>query len=125
MGALEKPGPEGFLPRAKQGLENECGDVQTSAPHGDGVTQWRIGVERGCFAMPDSPKIDRGQALQRPYLNTSQAAHILGIGWRKLQRLRVTGAGPRFRRHGRLIYYHVDDLEIWSRSTADSGSSDA
>lgn len=55
----------------------------------------------------------------RPYLNTAQAAHYLGIGWRKLQKLRVSGEGPRFRRHGRLIYYHADDLESWSRGTAD------
>ena len=54
----------------------------------------------------------------RPYLNTAQAAHYLGIGARKLQKLRVRGEGPRFRRHGRLIYYHPSDLEIWSRETA-------
>jgi len=59
-----------------------------------------------------------------PYLNTSQAAHFLGIGWRKLQRLRVEGKGPRFRRHGRLIYYHIDDLETWSRGTAVGGGGD-
>lgn len=57
----------------------------------------------------------------RPYLNTAQAAHYLGIGWRKLQKLRASGKGPRFRRHGRLIYYHPDDLEGWSRGTADTG----
>lgn len=73
--------------------------------------------------MPQSG-IYKSQRLERPYLNTSQAAHFLGIGWRKLQRLRVAGEGPRFRRHGRLIYYHVDDLEIWSRGTADAGGSD-
>ena len=56
----------------------------------------------------------------RPYLNTAQAAHYLGIGWRKLQKLRASGKGPRFRRHGRLIYYHPDDLESWSRGTADT-----
>lgn len=51
-----------------------------------------------------------------PYLNTQQAAHFLGIGWRKLMRLRVDGAGPMHRRHGRLILYHVGDLERWSQS---------
>ena len=58
----------------------------------------------------------------RPYLNTSQAAHHLGIGARKLQKLRAAGKGPLFRRHGRLIYYHPYDLENWSRSTADTGA---
>lgn len=56
---------------------------------------------------------------RRPYLNTAQAAHYLGVGWRKLMRLRVAGEGPRFRRHGRLIVYHPADLEAWSVSMSD------
>lgn len=63
----------------------------------------------------------RGAPSARPYLNTAQAAHYLGIGERKLQKLRVTGEGPRCRYHGRLIFYHPDDLEAWSRATADRG----
>lgn len=57
-------------------------------------------------------------AAVRPYLNTAQAAHYLGIGWRKLMRLRVAGKGPRFRKHGRLIFYHMDDLDAWSLSAS-------
>lgn len=63
----------------------------------------------------------RERSATRPYLNTAQAAHYLGIGARKLQKLRVSGNGPRCRRHGRLIYYHPDDLEAWSRATDDAG----
>lgn len=55
--------------------------------------------------------------MTRPFLNTGQAAHYLGIGWRKLMRLRVAGQGPCFRKHGRLIVYHVDDIDAWSRET--------
>jgi conjugative transfer signal peptidase TraF len=57
-------------------------------------------------------------AVQRPYLNTQQAAHFLGIGWRKLMRLRLEGAGPTHRMHGRLIVYRAEDLELWSRNRA-------
>jgi hypothetical protein len=57
----------------------------------------------------------------RPYLNTRQASHFLGLSARHLERMRGRGEGPRFRRHGRLVFYHVDDLEAWSRSTADGG----
>lgn len=64
-------------------------------------------------------------ASSRPYLNTAQAAHYLGIGWRKLMRLRVAGQGPRFRRHGRLIYYHSDDLDAWSQATIAAETRDA
>lgn len=53
----------------------------------------------------------------RPYLNTRQSAHFLSISVRKLEQMRSEGTGPRFRRHGRLIFYHVDDLESWSRAT--------
>lgn len=55
---------------------------------------------------------------RRPYLNTQQAAHYLGIGWRKLMRLRAAGEGPEYRLHGRLIVYHPRDLEAWSQATA-------
>lgn len=58
----------------------------------------------------------------RPYLNTRQAAHRLCMSARKLEAMRSAGEGPRFRRHGRLVFYHVDDLEAWSRSTASVGS---
>lgn len=53
----------------------------------------------------------------RPFLNTQAAAAYLGIGWRKLRKLRVAGEGPRFRRHGRLILYCVEELDVWSRAT--------
>lgn len=60
---------------------------------------------------------DRGAGAGRPYLNTRQAAHRLCLSVRKLEALRAEGKGPRFRRHGRLVFYHVDDLEAWSRTT--------
>lgn len=56
--------------------------------------------------------------VSRPYLNTRQSAHYLGLSLRRLERMRAAGEGPRYRRHGRLIFYHIDDLEHWSRSTA-------
>lgn len=67
---------------------------------------------------PGRSMAPRVQGLRRPYLNTQQAAHYLGIGWRKLMRLRVDGAGPVFRLHGRLIVYHRDDLDAWSQAHA-------
>lgn len=66
----------------------------------------------------EAPAAHGSQAGGRPYLNTQQAAHYLGIGWRKLMRLRVAGEGPVFRLHGRLIVYHPRDLDAWSQSTA-------
>lgn len=64
-------------------------------------------------------------AEARPFMNTHAAAAYLCIGWRKLRKLRVSGQGPSFRRHGRLIVYCAEDLDAWSRSTIVEGRADA
>jgi predicted DNA-binding transcriptional regulator AlpA len=55
---------------------------------------------------------------RRPFLNTPQAAHYLGLSARHLERMRARGTGPRFRRHGRFVFYHLHDLDRWSEATA-------
>lgn len=52
-----------------------------------------------------------------PFLNTRQAAHYVGLSMRHLERLRRRGGGPPFRKHCRLVYYHVDELIAWSRTS--------
>jgi hypothetical protein len=54
-----------------------------------------------------------------PFLNTAQAAFYLGLSARTLRRLRVRGEGPVPRRHARMVQYHIEDLERWSRGRAD------
>ncbi len=68
----------------------------------------------------DSDEIARARSAVRgtPFLNTEQAAAYLGLGARKLKQMRSTCSGPRYRLHGRLVRYHIDDLRIWSRSRA-------
>ena len=62
---------------------------------------------------------DRAQRAKKgsPFLNTEQAAFYLGLCPRRLQALRSSSEGPRFRRHSRYVRYHIDDLDIWSRAT--------
>jgi len=64
---------------------------------------------------------DRADAARHgsPYLNARQAAFYLKMSPRSLQRLRVRGEGPTVRRHARMVLYHIDDLEAWSRTRAD------
>jgi hypothetical protein len=50
-----------------------------------------------------------------PFLNTAQTAHYLGLSARHLERLRGRGEGPGYRRHGRYVLYHIDEIEAWSR----------
>jgi predicted DNA-binding transcriptional regulator AlpA len=46
-------------------------------------------------------------------LSQKQAARILGLSVRTLERHRVAGTGPRFARLGRLIRYRQSDLTDW------------
>jgi len=48
------------------------------------------------------------------YLDNRQAAHYLKLSPRTLERLRLTGKGPRFRKFGRRVIYAIEDLEVWA-----------
>jgi hypothetical protein len=54
-----------------------------------------------------------------PFLNTAQAAFYVGLSLKTLEIMRSEHRGPEFRRHGRYIRYHIDDLDTWSRGSAD------
>ena len=61
------------------------------------------------------------------YLNTAQAAKRVGLSKRTLERLRVTGGGPRYSRIANRIRYTPEDLDAWvlanrRKSTSDDGS---
>ena len=53
-----------------------------------------------------------------PFLSTEQAGFYLGLSARKLQEMRAAGTGPSFRRHGRYVRYHIDDLDSWSKCSS-------
>jgi predicted DNA-binding transcriptional regulator AlpA len=58
-----------------------------------------------------------------PLLNQNEAAEILGVSVRTLERHRITGTGPQFCRLGRLVRYRECDLDDWvSRSLRTSTS---
>jgi molybdenum cofactor biosynthesis enzyme MoaA len=61
-----------------------------------------------------------------PFLTTREAAHYVCLSFRTLEKMRLTGNGPRFRKHGRYVRYHINDLDAWSEgqrhcSTSDEG----
>lgn len=60
-----------------------------------------------------------------PYLDRKQAAAYLGLAIKTLEKWAVTGDGPRFRRHGRRVLYHREDLDRWSESRALRSTSEA
>jgi len=57
-------------------------------------------------------------------LNQKQAAHVLGLSVRTLERHRVAGTGPRWARLGRLVRYRQSDLTEWVDSNLRVSTSD-
>lgn len=49
-----------------------------------------------------------------PFLTTKEAANFLNLKPNTLEKMRVYGGGPVFRKHGRHVVYHIDDLIAWS-----------
>jgi predicted DNA-binding transcriptional regulator AlpA len=48
------------------------------------------------------------------YLDNEQAAQYLKLSPRTLDRQRLTGEGPQFRKFGRRVVYAIEDLEAWA-----------
>jgi DNA-binding transcriptional MerR regulator len=53
---------------------------------------------------------------QSSYLTQSESADFLRLSERTLERWRVEGMGPPFRRFGRRVVYAKADLERWADS---------
>lgn len=58
------------------------------------------------------------------YFNTSEASKYLRLSPRTLENMRLTGEGPVYRKHGRLVVYHPSDLVAWSESRKQESTSD-
>lgn len=58
-----------------------------------------------------------------PFLNTAQAAFYIGLSKRTLEKMRVIGGGPIYRKHGRYVRYHIDDLNAWSDARCKTSTS--
>lgn len=56
-----------------------------------------------------------GSFLDSPFRTPKEAAAFLRIRERTLLNMRYRKAGPRFRKHGGKVIYHVKDLRAWSR----------
>lgn len=58
------------------------------------------------------------------YLSTAEAGEYLRLSPRTLENMRLTGEGPVYRKHGRLVVYHPADLLAWSNSRKHESTSD-
>jgi hypothetical protein len=58
------------------------------------------------------------------YLTNSEAAEFLRLSPRTLEKQRVIGGGPRFRKFGRRVMYALIDLEAWADARSFEMTSD-
>jgi len=58
------------------------------------------------------------------YLTNDEAAAFLRLSPRTLEKQRVIGGGPRFRKFGRRVLYAIADLETWADARAFEMTSD-
>lgn len=59
-----------------------------------------------------------------PYLTNGEAAAWLKLSPRTLEKQRVIGGGPPFRKFGRRVVYALADLEAWSTERTCASTSD-
>lgn len=51
---------------------------------------------------------------REPFFTTREAGKFLKLKPNTLEKMRVYGGGPIYRKHGRYVRYHIDDLNAWS-----------
>src|SRR3546814_17732937 len=85
--------------------------TRSFAPFGRVTPQSDPGGRR---AMDDA----REARARSPFLNTKQAAAWLSLSARTLEKMRVRGRGPRYRKHGGVVRYPIADLDSWSAGRA-------
>lgn len=67
---------------------------------------------------------DEMQNNAEPFLTTKEAARFLRLKANTLEKMRVWGGGPIYRKHGRFVFYHIDDLNAWSNQRMKNSTSD-
>ena len=63
-------------------------------------------------------------AQPQRYLTNDEAADYLRLSPRTLEKQRVIGGGPRFRKFGRRVMYAISDLEAWADARSFEMTSD-
>ena len=66
----------------------------------------------------------KDESPPKPFLDTRAAAAYLDLKPNTLEKMRVYGGGPEYRKPGRYVRYHIDDLTAWSDLRKRSSTSD-
>jgi len=67
---------------------------------------------------------DRLASFAAQFFRTHEAAQLLGISPRTLEKYRCHGSGPTFRKLGGRVVYAIGDLEAWANQSACRSTSD-
>jgi predicted DNA-binding transcriptional regulator AlpA len=65
-----------------------------------------------------------GNHQQSQLITTAQAATIVRLSPNTLDKMRVTGRGPKYLKVGRRVFYRPEDLDAWLNSNAHSSTSE-
>lgn len=68
---------------------------------------------------------DPNAGLPPRYLRTAEAARFLGLSPRTLEKHRIYGTGPAYRKIGARVVYAVSDLNAWADRGTRTSTSDA
>lgn len=75
-------------------------------------------------ATPAATQQPAQSAQPARYLTNDEAAAFLRLSPRTLEKQRVIGGGPRFRKFGRRVMYAIIDLETWADARSFEMTSD-
>src|SRR3546814_1332333 len=68
--------------------------------------------------------VSTAAAQPQRYLTNDEAAEYLRLSPRTLEKQRVIGGGPKFRKFGRRVMYAVSDLDAWADQRSYEATSD-
>ncbi|EPO9974980.1 helix-turn-helix transcriptional regulator [Pseudomonas aeruginosa] len=74
--------------------------------------------------MRPAATVSTAAAQPQRYLTNDEAAEYLRLSPRTLEKQRVIGGGPRFRKFGRRVMYAVADLDAWAADRSFETTSD-
>lgn len=75
-------------------------------------------------AAPATQQQPPATAQPQRYLTNDEAAEYLRLSPRTLEKQRVIGNGPKFRKFGRRVMYAVADLDAWADQRSYETTSD-
>lgn len=120
---------------ARSNIDEDMGSAETSpsaTAHAPGnALQPRTQTARSIAQRGDvtrkSPHEREPGRVSSPFLTTKEAARYLRLSHRTLERLRVTGSGPRYRRAASggkkaKVLYLISDLDEWVSKSFSSTS---